>query len=105
MAEIKPGTIAYIKITDEPIFVLDIKPLSGLHVMAGVLSGVEATVRRPNVDEHGSINHKIEKFFVDELETEEDAELRKTQKLEVLKAQFKAERAQSDPLSKLAGAN
>jgi hypothetical protein len=41
MAEIKPGTIAYVKITDEPVYVIDIKPLSGFHVLAGVLSGVE----------------------------------------------------------------
>jgi hypothetical protein len=105
LAEIKPGQIAYLRITDEPVYVLDIKPLSGLHILAGVLSGVEATVRRPNVDKDGSITHKIEKFFVDELETEEDAEIRKASKLEALKAQFKAERASLDPNTKLVGAN
>jgi hypothetical protein len=104
LAEIKPGQIAYVKITDEPVFILSVKPLEGYHVLAGVLSGVEATVRRPNVNEHGQIVHQIEKFFVDELETEEDADLRKASKLESLKAQFKAERAALDP-NKLVGAN
>src|ERR1700723_2919870 len=102
--EIKAGEIAYIKITDEPVYVLDIKPLAGFHVYAGILSGVEATVRRPNVDEHGRIDHRIEKFFVEELETEEDANIRKSGKLEALKAQFKAERAAIDPTGKLASA-
>jgi hypothetical protein len=104
MAEIKAGTIAYVKITDEPVYVLAINTLGGYHVMAGILSGVEATVRRPNVDEHGRILHVVEKFFVDELETEEDADIRKASKLEALKAQFKAERAAIDP-SKLASTN
>lgn len=104
MADIKSGTIAYVKITDEPVYVLDIKPLTGMHYMAGMLSGIEATVRRPNVDEHGRIVHLVEKFFVEELETEEEAEIRKAGKLEALKAQFKAERASLDP-SKLASAN
>lgn len=105
MAEIKAGQIAFVKITDEPVYVLDIKTLGGYHALAGVLSGVEATVRRPNVDEHGRILHNIEKFFVDELETEEDADIRKASKLETLKAQFKAERSALDPQGKLAGAN
>jgi hypothetical protein len=104
MAEVKSGQIAYVKITDEPVYVLDIKPLSGFHVLAGVLSGVEATVRRPNVDEHGRITHAVEKFFVEELETEEDAELRKAGKLEALKATFRAERAAAMP-DKLASTN
>jgi hypothetical protein len=104
MAEIKAGQIAYIKITDEPAYVLDIKPLSGYHVMAGVLSGVVAKVRRPNVDEHGRITHSVEEFFVEELETEEDADIRKASKLEAIKAQFKAERSALDP-SKLVSSN
>jgi hypothetical protein len=105
MAEIKAGQIAYIRITDEPCMVLKIKPLEGFHAFAGVLSGVEATVRRPNVDEHGRITHSIEHFFIEELETEEDADIRKASKLEALKAQFKAERSALDPNNKLAGAN
>jgi hypothetical protein len=102
MAEIKAGQVAYLKITDEPVFVLSVKPLEGYHAMAGTLSGVQAKVRRPNVNEHGSIVHQVEDFFVDELETEEDADIRKSSKLEAMKAQFKAERAILDPAKAVA---
>jgi hypothetical protein len=101
-AEIKAGQIAYLRITDEPVFVLSVKPLDGYHAMAGTLSGVQAKVRRPNVNEHGSIIHQTEDFFVDELETKEDAELRKMSELETMKAQFKAERAILDPAKQVA---
>jgi|HubBroStandDraft_2_1064218.scaffolds.fasta_scaffold1959994_1 hypothetical protein len=103
-AEIKAGQIAFIKITDEPVFVLSVKLLDGYHALAGTLSGVQATVRRPNVDEHGRITHSQEQFFVDELETKEDAELRKAGEIATLKAQFQAERAAIDP-SKLVSTN
>jgi hypothetical protein len=103
--KIKPGMIAYIRLTDEPTFILSIKPLDGYHAMAGILSGVVAKVRRPNVDEHGRITHSIEEFFIEELETEEDADIRKASKLEQLKAQFKAERAAIDPAGKLVSSN
>jgi hypothetical protein len=102
--KIKAGQVANIKITDEPVFILSVKPLDSYHAMAGTLSGVLAKVRRPNVDEHGRITHSVEEFFIEELETEEDAELRKAGKLEALKAQFKAERAATLD-SKLASAN
>lgn len=102
--KLKPGTIAHLKVTDEPVFILSVKPITEYHALAGTLSGVIAKVRRPNVDEHGRILHSIEEFLVDELETEEDAEVRKAAKLEQLKAQFKAERAAFEP-GKLVGAN
>jgi hypothetical protein len=92
LSELKPGSIAHIKTTDEPVFILDIKPISGPHALAGCLSGVEAMVRRPTLDEHGKVDHRVDRFFVEELETKEDASIRKVREMESLKAQFDAER-------------
>lgn len=91
MSELKAGMIACIKTTAEPVYVLDIKPLTGgYHVLAGILSGVMAKVRRPMLNENGAVTHVIEDFFVEELETKEENAVRSVQEMEALKAQFKA---------------
>lgn len=100
--DIKPGMIAQLKITAEPCFVLQVKPMEGYHTLSGVLSGVMAKVRRPDVGEHGSITHRVEEFFIDELETKEDASIRSVQEMETLKAQLNASR---EPASKLGSSN
>lgn len=104
MSEIKPGTIANIKISDEPVYVLAIQPLTGFHQLQGILSGVLAKVRRPNVDEKGSITHKVEEFFIEELESREDAAIRKVTEIDQLKAEIKAKREAENP-AKLSSAN
>lgn len=97
ISDLKPGMIAHLKTTDEPVFVLDIKPLSGPHVLSGMLSGVQAYVRRPTLDEHGKVEHKLEYFLIDELESKEEASARKVRDMETLKAQFAAERNSHSP--------
>lgn len=92
MTDIKPGMIAYLKTTEEPCFVLDVKPLDRIHTLVGCLSGVGVTVRRPVMDDKGGVGHKVDTFLIEELESKEDASVRKVNEMQQLKAQFDAER-------------
>lgn len=94
MSEIKPGTIAYLKATDEPCFVLAIQQVPDSNfTFRGLLGGVTAKVRRPNISDKGSITHGIEDFFLEELETKSDASLRKLNEINELQSTIKAQQS------------
>lgn len=94
MSEIKPGTIAYLKATDEPCFILSIQPVPESNFgLRGLLGGVTAKVRRPNISDKGSITHGIEDFFLEELETKSDASLRKLNEINELQSTIKAQQS------------
>lgn len=80
--------LACVKTTDEPVFILSIKAIDSIHALAGVLSGVVAKVRRPTLDEKGAVTHKVEDFFVEELETREDNAMRKVEEINALQGKF-----------------
>lgn len=86
MANIKPGQVAFIKSTEEPAFVLEIKEGSSLQKFPG-LSGQVVTVRRPAMGRDG-VRHLIEFFSIEELETLEDRHNRQVAEMEELKARF-----------------
>ena len=70
MSDIKPGMIALIRTTGEPVFVIrteDSKELPNWQA---------AVVRRPRSSKDG-IFHSVETFLVEELETEREATKRK----------------------------
>lgn len=89
MSEIKAGTIVYHKVTEEPMFVLEV---SGNYqtVSYPQLSGLVAKVRRPTVEKEGNVKHHIDYFTVEELETAEDGQNRKLAEMEELKARYNA---------------
>jgi len=62
---IKPGTVVYMKTTEEPLFVLSLN--SGEPQYAG-FSGSTLTVRRPQLSEHG-LRYIVEDFLTEEIET------------------------------------
>lgn len=97
MSELKPGMIAHLRTTGEPVFILSIRPTEGFHVLSGVLSGVIAKVRRPTFGDHNQVVHHTEDFLIDELETKEESALRQVREMEGLKASFEAERAAKTP--------
>ena len=76
MSEIKAGTVAYIKATDEPAFVLAIQQGPTEHVQGFKVDGPVAWVRRPRAGNDG-VQHTIELFHLMELEPLEDGQNRK----------------------------
>jgi len=94
--EIKPGTIAYLKTTEEPVFVLDVtETISNFPA----LSGTVVTVRRPVLGE-GGFEHRVETFHVEELESLEAKRKQKLQDMASFKAHFDATEEEF-PLPKL----
>lgn len=70
------GEVAFLKTTDEPVFVLDIiKDGEGYHPTAPKLGGQLAMVRYAMVAKD-TISHIIKYFYVEELETLEDRALK-----------------------------
>ena len=79
---IKPGTVALLKSSQEPVFVLEL-----VQGDAGILSNVQAVVRRP-VEGNAGISHMIERFYIEELETLEERHTRQIAEMEEMKARF-----------------
>lgn len=75
---IKVGETAFLKTTGEVVFVLDIQPVSRVpcqgrsFVLGDAFSAQEATVRIPILESGGGIEHRIESFLVEELETAQE---------------------------------
>jgi hypothetical protein len=90
MTEIKAGQIAYVKTTEDPLMVLQIRPVAGYNTAGAQLSGVEVLGRRPLISEKGNVTYELATFFIEELETKEDQVLRKASELEELKAKFQS---------------
>lgn len=88
MENIKAGTVAYIKATDEPVFVLALNegPLEMQYPKLSV-PGTYAWVRRPRAGNDG-VQHSVELFMTAELETLEEGQNRKVSEMEELKARF-----------------
>lgn len=73
---IQPGTVAFIKTTDEPVFVLRVDEVGPGEPEFGQLSLQTVYVRRP-VAESDKISHHLERYAVEELETREENRDRK----------------------------
>jgi len=84
MSKFKPSDVAFLRTTQEPVFVLDIKEGTSVQKFPG-LSGQVATVRRPSEGREG-IRHTIEFFSVEELETLDDRHKRQVEEMEEMKA-------------------
>jgi hypothetical protein len=89
MNDVKVGTVAFLKSTEEPAFVLEIKKGAGFQVFPE-LSGDVATVRRPTSGRDG-VRHNVEVFSIEELETLEAKQSRQILEMEELKARFKTD--------------
>lgn len=87
MSDIKVGTIAYHKISEEPMFVLELSK----GMVPSQLSGVSAKVRWATSGDHGKI-HNTDFFAVEELETLESAQTRRLSEIEELRARFEAQK-------------
>lgn len=87
MNEIKVGTVAFLKSTEEPCFVLKIEE-GAPHVTFPDLSKQVATVRRPSQGRDG-VRHHVEIFAIEELETLETKQSRQIGEMEELKARFR----------------
>lgn len=86
MSDIKVGEVVYHKITEEGMFVLDIRE-GHVGQKFAQLSGKVAQVRRPILTEDG-IRHEIEYFTIEELETAEVGQKRKLSEMAEMKARF-----------------
>ena len=64
---IEKGKVAYLRTTQEPVFVLAIEDMVG----GGGYFSVIVTVRRPVLSQ-GGMTHKIEGFYLEELATKEE---------------------------------
>lgn len=83
---IKPGDVAYIRTTDEPVFVIDIteRGPAGVVVVAddiataAKLSNTTVKVRRPIGTDSAGISHSVETFYLEELEDEDSHKKRRS---------------------------
>jgi len=83
VSDIKVGEVAVIKTTDEPVFVLE--KVSSYKEVYNQLSGTAYTVRRPVGSEKSGIQHVIEVFAAEELESEGARKARhKKEQLEII---------------------
>lgn len=82
----KPGTVVFLKSTEEPAFLLDIRKANDMQLYPG-LSGSVAVIRRPKLGKEG-ITHSIEFFTVEEIESVEARQKRQISDMEELKAQY-----------------
>lgn len=74
MTEIKVGTVAVLKTTDEPCYILEIHK-DARPEWAGGTEHMYATVRRPQQTENGIV-HNVDEFRVGELESLDDKKAR-----------------------------
>jgi len=91
MSKLKVGP-GFIKITEEPVYVLDIREGMAAQKFPQ-LSGQVAVVRRPIAGEQG-VRHDIDFFTVEEIESVEDNQNRKVSEMSELKARFNAQAEQ-----------
>jgi len=73
---IEPGETAFLKTTGEEVFVLRVHPLA-LSEYPG-LRNYKVEVRRPVLTHADGVQHRIEFFFVDELESADERQRRQT---------------------------
>lgn len=86
--EVRAGQQAFLKVTEEPVFVLEIRDGNATQRYPA-LSGKVACVRRPTAGEDG-VRHSVEFFTVEEIETLEQSQTRKLEEMSELKARLKA---------------
>lgn len=91
---IEPGKVAYVKTTQEPVFVVSTyraESDASLTEPVPELSNQIARVRRPLLGRDG-VKHEFAEFFVEELESEEDNAQRRinerVKEASALRAQF-----------------
>lgn len=93
MSNIKAGQQAFLKVTQEPVFVLELREANSTQRYPG-LSGKIAVVRRPTAGEMG-VRHDIEFFTIEELETVEESRSRTISEMAEMKAQFNAQTSEA----------
>lgn len=84
MANLIPGILAYVKYSEEPVYVLGVRPASAVELVDG-FSGQIAMVRRFHIEQYHTEN-----FLVEELETSEEKHARQWQEMNGLKKTFEA---------------
>lgn len=94
---IKIGSQVFIRTTEEPAFLLDIREGNAAQKFPG-LSGRVAVVRRPTAGENG-VRHEIEYFAVEEVESIEDNQNRKVSEMAELKARFQSRAEDNEPVT------
>jgi len=85
--DIKVGQVAYIKTTGQAVFVLSLEEVVGYNRYSE-LSGWQAQVRRPTIDDKGFIAYVISSFCVEELESLEAKNKEQVKKLAAMKAEL-----------------
>ena len=88
MSKLVPGTVAILKTSEEPCFILAINPGQGDPEYAD-LSGTTVTVRRPVASESTGIQHVISVFYAEELESQEDRNERAYNEMMSIRGKFK----------------
>jgi hypothetical protein len=84
---LKIGTKVFLRTTEEPAFLLDIREGNATQRFPG-LSGKVAVVRRPTAGDNG-VRHEVEYFAIEEVESEEDARTRQIESMAEMQARFK----------------
>lgn len=82
MANLIPGSVAYVKASEEPVFVVRTRPASTVEFVEG-LSGQMVEVRRFHIDAYHT-----EAMLREELETSDEQHSRKFKEMNGLKAAF-----------------
>lgn len=88
MSTLKAGTQGFLKVTQEPVFVLEIRDGNATQRYPG-LSGKVAMVRRPTAGDNG-VRHEIEFFTVEEIESVEDSQKRTISEMQEFKARMQS---------------
>lgn len=96
MKELKAGSIATLRTTGEPLFILEVR--SEQSSFPG-LSGKMVTVRRPITTENG-LQHEVTSFHIEEVEDTEAAKERAVSEYLQFQAQAKANEAQVESVTK-----
>lgn len=97
MSKLITGQPVYLKVTEEPCFLLEIREANATQRFEG-LSGKVAVVRRPTAGEDG-VRHSVEFFTVEEIETLEESQNRKVGELREMEARFKASGQIAEPVA------
>ena len=93
--EFKAGMVAYLRTTDEPLFILEVKEGSP-HQTYPDLSGQTVTVRRP-IQGRDGVRHEVQFFTIEELETLAAKQNRQVLEMNELKARFAPDAPITDP--------
>lgn len=89
MSDIKAGSVALVRTTGEPVFVLAVRKEVDAATLNNVpeLSGLVADIRRMNGGANGTFYDNTS-LYVEELETEDAAVSRKVSEAQEMKARF-----------------